>query len=57
VAIFQLLGLRGKLGLAALVWRVAPRRARRVAVGVAAIGALWALTLIALIVLLVYELA
>jgi hypothetical protein len=56
VLIFRLVGFRAKLGMAALLWRLAPRRARRVAMGVAAVGLLWAVTLVALVVLLVYEL-
>lgn len=54
--IFRLVGFRGKLGMAALLWRLAPRKARRVALGVAAVGLLWAVTLVALVVLLVYQL-
>ena len=42
--------------MAALLWRLAPRRARRVALGVAAVGLLWVVTIVAVIVLLVYEL-
>jgi hypothetical protein len=56
MAIFHLVGLRGKLGMAALLWRLAPRKAKRVALGIAAVGVLWALTLVALIALLLYEL-
>lgn len=54
--IFRLVGFRGKLGMAALLWRLAPRKARRVALEVAAVGLLWAVALAALVVLLVYQL-
>jgi hypothetical protein len=53
---FRHVGLRGKLGMAALLWRLAPKRARRIALGVAAVGLLWGLALVALAVVLVYEL-
>ncbi|HEY7255678.1 MAG TPA: hypothetical protein VH476_03255 [Solirubrobacterales bacterium] len=52
----RLVGLRGKLGMAVLLWRFAPRKVRRVALGAAAVALLWAVTLAALIALAVYEL-
>jgi hypothetical protein len=42
--------------MAVLLWRLAPRRARPVAVGVGAVARLWAGTLVALLALLVHEL-
>jgi len=52
----HLVGSGRRLGLAMLLWRLAPRRARRVALGVAGVGLLWALTLAAVVVLVVLEL-
>jgi hypothetical protein len=54
--VLGLVGLRGKLGMAALLWRGAPSKAKRVALGVAAVGLVWAVTLLALVALLVYAL-
>lgn len=52
----RVVGLRGRVGMAVLLWRLAPRRARPVAVGVGAVARLWAGTLVALLALLVHEL-
>jgi hypothetical protein len=53
----RLVGSRGRLGLAVLLWRLAPRKARRVALGLGAVALLWAVALVAVFVLLVHELA
>lgn len=42
--------------MAMLLWRLAPRRARRVVVGIGAVALLWAVTLVAVLVWVVHEL-
>jgi hypothetical protein len=54
--ISRLVGLRGRVGMAMLLWRLAPRRARRVVVGIGAVALLWAVTLVAVLVWVVHEL-
>jgi len=56
VTIRRLIGSRGRLRLAVLLWRLAPRRARRAALGLGAVALLWAVALVAVFVLLVHEL-
>ena len=56
MTIRRLIGSRGRLRLAVLLWRLAPRRARRAALGLGAVALLWAVALVAVFVLLVHEL-